>query len=602
LLVLLPALAVLQYRWVGQVSTAERERMQRNLRVAAFQFREGFDGEVGRAFASLQVGPNTAREGASDRYSDRYDTWLNTSAHPQIVNNIFLVDGDHGALRLRRWIPDSHTFDSAPWPPVLQSLKPQFERELAEFNSGRPPDRRLRFRDEDPLLVAPIRNVIVNPPAGSRPQAVEPVFGFTVLELDLRYIRGEFLPALAERHFVHPGGDVYRVAVTETDQPTNVIYRSDPSAPVDVARADAVESLFSRSGQALFRPGDGPPPFRPGDRPRRNESPGGAEARAIASGASTDREATRPRREELGRWRLVVQHQSGSLEAAVAGVRRRNLAISFGVLLMLSLSVGILAVTSRRAHRLAQQQMEFVAGISHELRTPVAVIRSAAENLSHGVVGSGERVKRYGQVIESEARRLGEMVERVLQYAGIESGLGLGSRMPLAPSDIIESAIDSAMPLAGTDTIDLHREIPSDLPPVVGDAAALRSAVQNLIANAAKYGGAERWVGVRAEVVVDRRKPAVKISVTDHGPGIPISELAHIFEPFYRGADALTRQIHGNGLGLSLVKRIVAAHGGSVTVTSRVGVGSVFAITLPSAEPDARSNTVSSEMRAAAQS
>src|SRR5688572_13120827 len=85
LLVLLPAFAVLQYRWVGQVSTAERERMQRNLRVAASQFRENFDGEVVRAVLSLQVGPATAREGASDRYTDRYETWLNTSSHPQVV-------------------------------------------------------------------------------------------------------------------------------------------------------------------------------------------------------------------------------------------------------------------------------------------------------------------------------------------------------------------------------------------------------------------------------------------------------------------------------------------------------------------------------------
>ena len=93
------------------------------------------------------------------------------------------------------------------------------------------------------------------------------------------------------------------------------------------------------------------------------------------------------------------------------------------MLLLLTVSIALLADTSRRAQRLARQQMEFVAGVSHELRTPVAVIRSAAENLAHGVV-SGDRVKSYGQLLQTEAKRLGEMVERVLQYAGIESGLG----------------------------------------------------------------------------------------------------------------------------------------------------------------------------------
>ena len=141
-----------------------------------------------------------------------------------------------------------------------------------------------------------------------------------------------------------------------------------------------------------------------------------------------------------GRWRLLVQHQSGSLEAAVAGARKPQ---SRTQLRCAPAAHGQHRAADRHlAPRAAarQQQMEFVAGVSHELRTPVAVIKSAAENLSQGVVGNAERVKRYGQMIEGEARRLGEMVERVLQYAGIESGLGYGARTSLAPAEIIESA------------------------------------------------------------------------------------------------------------------------------------------------------------------
>ncbi len=294
--------------------------------------------------------------------------------------------------------------------------------------------------------------------------------------------------------------------------------------------------------------------------------------------------------DDFGRWRLLVQHQSGSLEAAVARARRQNLAISFGVLLLLTVSIALLAATSRRAHRLARQQMEFVAGVSHELRTPVAVIRSAAENLSHGVVDSGDRVKRYGRLLETEARRLGEMVERVLQYAGIESGLATGARVPLAPTDIIEGAIESSITLLEPEQVTIERDFTPNPPTVVGDAAALRSAVQNLIANAVKYGGRDRWVGIKVEHGRQRRRPEVWITVSDHGDGIPASELPHIFDPFYRGADAVARQVHGNGLGLSLVRQIVAAHGGRVTVTTRAGAGSSFTIALPSAEPDQRAS------------
>ena len=576
LLFVLPALAVLQYRWLGQVSVAERERMQRNLRNAADQFREAFDREFERASFALQVGPGTAREGTSDNYSDRYNQWINTANYPQIVADIFLLDAVEGQLRLRRWNTDTHLFESASWTRRLEMLRPQFERELVAFQQEpRFVDtRNPAFRGDDSMVVLGPRGLFVRGSNGRAVPSPDPVFAFTILQLDMASMGGVLLEELAKTHFRDAEGDSYRVAVTVFDDPTRILYRSDDAAPVDPAFADATAPLLGpRRGQ-----------FR-------------APTPAASRGANAAN-APRLETEDRGRWRLLVQHESGSLEAAVGLSRRRNLAISFGILLLLSGSVGMLAVTSRKAERLAQQQMEFVAGVSHELRTPVAVIRSASENLAQGVV-SGDRVKRYGQLLEAEARRLGEMVERVLQYAGIESGLGFGSRAPLAPSEIIESAIESAIPIVGPD-VTVQRDIPADLPPVVGDAAALRSAVQNLIANAVKYGGRDRWVGIRAQQVRERRHAEVRITVSDHGPGIPASELPHIFDPFYRGAEAIERQIHGNGLGLSLVKRIVSAHGGRVTVATRAGAGSAFTIALPAAEADSQPSAVSNEVRVGA--
>jgi len=585
LLVLLPALAVLQYRWVGQVSTAERERMQRNIRTAAAQFREGFDGEIMRAVVSLQVGPQTAQEGASDRYTDRYDTWINTAAHPQVVAEIFLLDEEHG-LRLRRWNADTHTFDSSEWPAVLSRWRPQFEQELTEFKAGRGLSRRPSFRDEDSLIVTPLRNRVVQTSPAPGPQMITPVFGFTIIQLNMPYIRDQLLPELTQRHFTHAEGDPYRVAVISAGNPLSVLFKSDPNAPVVPSHADATSALLGRADPAFFF---GRPP-RP---PDADDQPGVARRRP--GDATPSGPPPRQPDDVQGRWLLLVQHQSGSLEAAVTVARRRNLAASFGILLLLTVSVGLLAATSRRAHRLARQQMEFVAGVSHELRTPVAVIRSAAENLSQGVV-SGDRVKRYGQLLETEAKRLGEMVEHVLQYAGIESGLGFGSRVPLSPVEIIESAVDGSLSAFDSGDVTFDREIAPDLPQVLGDAAALRSAVQNLIANAVKYGGGDRWVGITADQSADLRRE-VRITISDHGPGIPAEEIPHIFDPFYRGADAVSRQVHGNGLGLSLVRRIVAAHGGRVTVSSRAGAGSAFTIVLPAAPPDTQSRPLTHELQ-----
>jgi signal transduction histidine kinase len=109
----------------------------------------------------------------------------------------------------------------------------------------------------------------------------------------------------------------------------------------------------------------------------------------------------------------------------------------------------------------------------------------------------------------------------------------------------------------------------------------LRSAVQNLLVNAAKYGGPDRWIGVHVDVVGAARPREVRIAVEDRGRGIPAADLPHIFEPFYRGSDAVGRQIQGSGLGLALVRRIVEAHGGRVTVDTREGEGTTFAIYLP---------------------
>ncbi len=610
LLVLLPALALLQYRWVGQLSVAERERMQRNLRSAAQQFRAAFDVEVARAALNLQVGPITLRDGASEQYSDRYDNWLDTAEHPQLVADIYAVDDADNALRVRRWDAGQQAFVSLPWPAVLEPWRAAFEQERQSFGVERSSERRRPFVDDDALLVTPIRRGFR--PLGQGGGAGPPtpsVFGFTVLRLDMEYARTVLLPSLAQRHFTHSQGNSYRVTVVASDASHRLIYRSDDAAPLDVAAADASELLygpfFTRGPLGRMLAGR----EAPGANAAEPREPGVADASTdgfgLTSSAPTNDAGERgigipSRREALpSRWRLLLQHERGSLDQAVAEVRRRNLAISFGALLLLGGSIGLLTESSRRAQRLARQQMEFVAGVSHELRTPVAVIKSAAENLAHGVI-AGERVKQYGKVIGVEAQRLGDMVEQVLHYAAVESGAAFAAQAPTHPSTIISAAVDSATATQGEGVV-VERFVDADIPLVRGDVAGLRSAVQNLIANAVKYGGPDRWVGIRATRHAARAGDAVRIEVTDHGRGIPASEVALIFEPFYRGSDAVAKQIHGNGLGLSLVRRIVTAHGGRVGVASAPGM-TTFTIVLPGVQPHPHAEALAREAGVAARS
>ena len=159
-------------------------------------------------------------------------------------------------------------------------------------------------------------------------------------------------------------------------------------------------------------------------------------------------------------------------------------------------------------------------------------------------------MKRYGQLLETEARRLGrDGRARVAVRRASNQASRPAHGVPVAPTEIIEGAIESSLTLLGSEDITIERNFTPNPPTVVGDAAALRSAIQNLIANAVKYGGSDRWVGIQVEHGRQRRRPEVWITISDHGDGIPASELPHIFDPFYRGADAVARQVHGNGLG-----------------------------------------------------
>jgi signal transduction histidine kinase len=469
---------------------------------------------------------------------------------------------------VRRWNTSDRLLEAAEWPKPVEPWRAEIEADHKLFESGtgfgRPP---LVINDES-LALAPLRPQPQAP--GSAPELNRPTWGFTVVQLDMPFIQTQLLPELAQRYFALDESSGYRVTVLTTADPARIIFRSDDESPTDPAKADAVEPLLGVTARVFFRGG----------------GRGGDNRQAFVNIIRG--------RGDPGRWTLLAQHQSGSLEAAVAATRRRNLGISSGILILLSVTVLMLTTSSRRAERLARQQMEFVAGVSHELRTPIAVIRSAAENLAQGVIASPDRVKRYGDTIGTEARRLGDMVERVLQYAGIEAGRVISSTTPLEPLSFVEAALQATSPLIASSGFTVERHLPTDLPLVLGDASALTSAVQNLLTNAVKYGGTDRWLSITATQAKGTRGPEVRVSVEDHGGGISHADLPHLFEPFYRGSDATAAQVQGNGLGLSIVKRIVEAHGGRVSVSTHAGSGSVFTIHLPAAPsvPSAVSSSI----------
>ncbi|MGD9904610.1 MAG: sensor histidine kinase [Vicinamibacterales bacterium] len=602
--VLLPALAWMQYDWVTQLATADRERRERTLRTAAAQFTSAVDNELSRLGGSLQLDGAMVERRDWDAYALRYAA-ATANQPPGLIRGVWFVESIEGRpdrnsddrLILRQWRPASRTFDEVDWPATLGTLRGQLQKALDEPMRRRGDGPRELMAasaglGDERTLVMPIVRVSL-PRDGSRDRFFTDVHmrGYTVVGLNLDELVATRLPALVAEHF--PDSSDYRVAIV-TREGGRTVFESEPGAAGATAAAPDLTTTFfqprvgpmmvfaraAANGRNVETRVEALPPPPPPDR----EPAGGAVVNVIEM---RDRDGersirTRTLQHPHGHWTLRVAHRAGSLEAAVTASRRRNLALSGGVLALLGVAVALIAVSARRSHALARQQMEFVAAVSHELRTPVAVIHSAAGNLADGVVGDPSRVKRYGSTIQTEARRLGETVERVLQLAGLGSGRPL-PMSPLSAAELVREAVRRTALDAERAGVDVQVEIGADLPPLVGDGPSLQSAVQNLVGNAVKYAGADRWVRVRVGGAHRAGRPEVHIAVDDHGAGLDAEERRRVFEPFYRGRQAIADQIQGSGLGLSLVRRIVDAHAGRVEIDSEPGRGSTFTICLPAA-------------------
>ena len=554
---LLILLGVLQYHWVNQISQAEAQRQHRQLHIAAMRI----SGDIGQSLRQLTTSlPAVARPYLKAFRSRptppaRLGRAL-TSALPAGVLQRFILTWPHAGGPPQLFVWKGMT---GPW---------RRWRFGVISGPGHRPIRKTRalmFSDFGPIRVGVLQTLTRlrrRPPQPPRPGMTAGIAApvFLMTDMRLSYVK-QLLPAVLRGELGIHWRSEYRIWI------------GSPNVKADWMRVGMMPAWYGPATvrYVLLRPA----PLFWGvhlmmsqlRRPRRRWQrpvPGGYWS---APGAIN------------GVVLLVMQPRPNRLQALLAAGRRRNLFLGFGILAILAASLGLLAWEAGRARNLVRKQLDFVAGVTHELRTPLAVIASAADNLAEGVVRDDAGIRRYGAAIRDQGRRLTRMIEQVLEYAALKSGSTRLNIQAVTPCEVIAAVLRESQSAVKECAAEITVEAEPSLPSVAANQEVLESSLQNLLSNALKFSGPRPRIQMRARL--DDEKARLRFEVADQGPGIEAGDQPHIFAPFYRGAQARARQIRGSGLGLHIVRQAIAGMGGKTGVRSTLGMGSVFWIELP---------------------
>jgi signal transduction histidine kinase len=279
-------------------------------------------------------------------------------------------------------------------------------------------------------------------------------------------------------------------------------------------------------------------------------------------------------------WKARVGLKDTNLDQLARDSFLHSAGATLLVLLFLFCGMALIIRATDREARLAQAKSNFVSNVSHELKTPLSLLSLFSEILELGRAPSEEKKTEYYRIIRHESLRLNKMIDNILDFSKIEAGRKTYVFVHSDMAEVIQVVLSSYRYQIINSGFTVQTNIPPRLPSVLIDQDAMAQAISNLLDNAIKYSGEVKQISITTKTL----ETELSIEIADHGIGIPRAEQSKIFEKFYRVGNGLVHDVKGSGLGLSLVKHIIEAHHGTISVESDLGHGSRFTIRLPLAE------------------
>lgn len=579
----------------------------------------------------FRADPRSELETPVDYYRTRLYMWHELSQHGPAVRRLLIYDtraGNSDNLTELELFAESDGFKPASWEEDLVQARQYIQ------SHGFPPGRGVKSRWTatwvfHPRAMVLLRPIVAHVPSSRRKVEWPAVVGYLILKLDLDYTREHLIPDTINHSFgTGPNANAYTIDIALDGNPLfryepigepgtgapgslrpGVSYSwtglegndsSDrlrppeqrfplllsqhdvtaPVAPLGVAQRVWVERI---ADPWRLDPSAISEPLTIWSTPWRLGIPGDNLAHILRQSAGIPRLYVMG--DEKHNLHLEARYLGTSLSEAIDQENRHLLAMA-GIAFALLVGATIMVAFAKSiVARTAELRTHAAASLAHQLLTPITAVSFIGENMTHGILGRDEKALEYGGLLHRYGQRLQTIVDRAMQMSAMNRFERRYDLKMLDVSKVAEDALEDLRFLIDDAGFTAESDFATDLPRVRADAEALQQAIADLISNAVKYGLPGRWLKVETALGFAGLGREVLIRVHDRGPGIPTQDANRIFEPYYRIDNRISKSRPGAGLGLKLVTEMLKGMGGTVTLETEKGLGSVFTIHLPVSGP-----------------